>query len=131
MKAIILAAGYTNRLYPLIKDRPKPLLTIRKKPVIEYIIAKLESLEQIARITLILQQLGRGQPLPPEQVEKLLAQRQKMGLAHPGEQEEFCQVCGVCHIDGHHLQPIPSAEPETDLVRLITQAVLRELGRAG
>lgn len=56
MKAIILAAGYANRLYPLIKDRPKPLLTIRKKPIIEYIIAKLESLEQINQIFIVTNQ---------------------------------------------------------------------------
>ena len=61
MKAIILAAGYTNRLYPLTKDRPKPLLTIRKKPVIEYIIAKLESLEQIDQIFIVTNQKFFGQ----------------------------------------------------------------------
>jgi hypothetical protein len=103
-------------------------LTVGQDPWEAYM--RLESLEQIARITLVLQQLGRGEPLPPEQVEKLLAQRQKMGLAHPGEEEEFCEVCGVCHIDGQHIQAIRPAGPETDLVRLITQAVLRELGHA-
>ncbi len=56
MKAIILAAGYATRLYPLIKDRPKPLLTIRKKPIIEYIIAKLESLEQVDQIYIVTNQ---------------------------------------------------------------------------
>jgi L-fuculose-phosphate aldolase len=92
---------------------------------------RLESLEQVARITLILQQLGRGEPLPPAQVEKLLAQRQKMGLARPGEEEEFCQVCGVCHLDGQHVEPLPEANSEADLIRTITQAVLRELGQTG
>ncbi|UCC85757.1 MAG: class II aldolase/adducin family protein [Anaerolineales bacterium] len=92
---------------------------------------RLESLEQVARISLILQQLGRGEPLPPAQVEKLLAQRQKMGLARPGEEEEFCQVCGVCHLDGQHIHPLPEADSEADLIRAITQAVLRELGQAG
>jgi L-fuculose-phosphate aldolase len=91
---------------------------------------RLESLEQVARITLVLQQLGRGEPLPPEQVEKLLAQRQKMGLSRPGEEEEFCEVCGVCHLDGQHVSPIDPADSETDLVRMITHAVLRELGHA-
>ena len=79
---------------------------------------------------MILQQLGRGEPLPPEHVEKLLEQRRKMGLAHPGEEEEFCEICGVCHLDGQHLQPISQPEPEADLVRIITRAVLRELGQA-
>jgi L-fuculose-phosphate aldolase len=92
---------------------------------------RMESLEQIARITLVLHQLGRGEPLPPEQVEKLLAQRQKMGLSHPGEEEEFCEICGVCHLDGRHLASPPPAQPEHDLVQTITQAVLRELGYPG
>lgn len=56
MKAIILAAGYATRLYPLTKDRPKPLLTIRKKPIIEYIIDKLESIEQIEEIFIVTNQ---------------------------------------------------------------------------
>jgi L-fuculose-phosphate aldolase len=103
-------------------------LTTGRSPWEAYM--RLESLEQIARITLVLQQLGRGEPLPAEQVEKLLAQRQKMGLARPGEEEEFCEVCGVCHLDGQHIQPVPQADSETDLVRMITQAVLRELGQA-
>ncbi len=101
-------------------------LTVGQDPWEAYM--RLESLEQVARITLILQQLGRGEPLPPEQVEKLLAQRQKMGLSRPGEEEEFCEVCGVCHLDGQHVSPIDPADSETDLVRMITHAVLRELG---
>ena len=103
-------------------------LTVGRNPWEAYL--RLESLEQVARITLILQQLGRGEPLPPEYVEKLLEQRRKMGLAHPGEEEEFCEICGVCHLDGQHLQPISQPEPEADLVRIITRAVLRELGQA-
>jgi len=94
---------------------------------------RLESLEQVARMTQILQQLGKGEPLPPEQVEKLLAQRRKMGLAHPGEEEEFCEVCGVCHVDGQHAAPVDRAggDDGSELVRMITQAVLRELGQGG
>ena len=86
--------------------------------------------EQVARITLILEQLGRGEPLPSDYVEKLLEQRRKMGLAHPGEEEEFCEICGVCHLDGQHIQSISPPDSESDLVRLITQTVLRELGQA-
>lgn len=42
MKAIILAAGYATRLYPLTKDKPKPLLEIKGRPIIDYIVEKLE-----------------------------------------------------------------------------------------
>lgn len=103
-------------------------LTVGRSPWEAYL--RLESLEQVARITLILQQLGRGEPLPPDFVEKLLEQRQKMGLAHPGEEEEFCELCGVCHLDGQHTQSTSQPDSEGDLVRMITQAVLRELGQA-
>jgi L-fuculose-phosphate aldolase len=89
---------------------------------------RLESIEQLAKITLVLQQLGQGSPLPPDQVEKLLAQRAKMGLTRPGEAEEFCEVCGVCHLDGQHVQPQPNSKDE--LVQMITRAVLRELGQS-
>lgn len=104
-------------------------LTVGRSPWEAYL--RLESLEQVARITLILQQLGRGEPLPPDFVEKLLEQRRRMGLAHPGEEEEFCELCGVCHLGGQHIQSISQPDYEGDLVRMITQAVLRELGQAG
>lgn len=54
IKALILAAGYATRLYPLTKDTPKPLLTIAGKPIINYIVeelAKLQNLNQIYVIT--------------------------------------------------------------------------------
>jgi L-fuculose-phosphate aldolase len=91
---------------------------------------RLESIEQLAKITLVLHQLGQGDPLPPDQVEKLLTQRAKMGLTRGGEAEEFCEVCGVCHLDGHHVQPLPHSNSEDELVQMITQAVLRELGQS-
>jgi glucose-1-phosphate thymidylyltransferase len=53
MKAIILAAGYGTRLYPLTKNTPKALLPVRNKPVIEYILERLAKIEinQILIIT--------------------------------------------------------------------------------
>ncbi len=53
MKAIVLAAGYATRLYPLTKDNPKPLLEVGKKPIIEYIISKIEEIHDIDRIVII------------------------------------------------------------------------------
>lgn len=65
---------------------------------------KAEIVEHSARIALILRQLGGGPPLPPEEVQKLLAMRQALGLARPGEAGEFCAVCGVCHPTGQHVR---------------------------
>ncbi len=38
MKAIILAAGYATRLYPLTENFPKPLLEIGGKPILDWLI---------------------------------------------------------------------------------------------
>ena len=56
MKALILAAGYATRLYPLTKDRPKPLLSIAGKPILEYIMEKLERAEEIDALYLVTNQ---------------------------------------------------------------------------
>lgn len=53
MKALILAAGYATRLYPLTKEYPKPLLEVGKRPIINYILDKLESLEEIDEILVV------------------------------------------------------------------------------
>ncbi len=38
MKCIILAAGYATRLYPLTLDRPKPLLPVAGKSIIDWLV---------------------------------------------------------------------------------------------
>ncbi|MBA7491823.1 Glucose-1-phosphate thymidylyltransferase [subsurface metagenome] len=50
MKAIILAGGYAKRLWPLTKNKPKQLLSVGGKPMIGYIIEKLEAQEEIDKI---------------------------------------------------------------------------------
>ncbi len=56
MKAIILAAGYGTRLYPLTLDTPKPLLLIGKKPVIEFIVDQVQTLPEIDDIFIVTNQ---------------------------------------------------------------------------
>lgn len=53
MKALILAAGYATRLYPLTKEYPKPLLEVGSRPIIDYIVEKLSALEDINEIIII------------------------------------------------------------------------------
>ncbi len=53
MKALILAAGYATRLYPLTKDTPKPLLDIAGKPMIEHIMAKVEELDGVDDVVVV------------------------------------------------------------------------------
>lgn len=53
MKAIILAAGFATRLGSLTDKTPKPLLKINGKPVINYIIKKIEEINDIDEIIII------------------------------------------------------------------------------
>jgi len=53
MKALILAAGYAVRLYPLTRRYPKPLLPIGRKPIINYILDKLNVIDTIDEIIIV------------------------------------------------------------------------------
>lgn len=53
MNAILLAAGYGTRLYPLTKDRPKSLLPVGGKPILDYLIERLSAAPQIERMFLV------------------------------------------------------------------------------
>ncbi|MBU2540584.1 MAG: nucleotidyltransferase family protein [Candidatus Omnitrophica bacterium] len=53
MKAILLAAGYATRLYPLTLNFPKALLPINCVPVINIIIHKLELIPDINEIIVV------------------------------------------------------------------------------
>jgi len=47
VKAVILAGGYAKRLWPLTENNPKALLTIAGKPIIDYIIEKIDVLDEV------------------------------------------------------------------------------------
>jgi glucose-1-phosphate thymidylyltransferase len=53
MKVIILAAGYATRLYPLTLTRPKPLLPVAGKPMIEYVLDNLAAIGGLDRIYVV------------------------------------------------------------------------------
>jgi glucose-1-phosphate thymidylyltransferase len=53
MKALILAAGYATRLYPLTKEYPKALLTVEHKPIIDYVVEKLNVAKEINEIIVV------------------------------------------------------------------------------
>lgn len=53
MKVIILAAGYATRLYPLTLTRPKPLLPVAGKPMMEYVLDNLAPIGGIDRVYVV------------------------------------------------------------------------------
>ena len=53
MKCIILAAGYATRLYPLTKNFPKPLLEVKDKTIIDWLIDNIENTKYIDKYYVI------------------------------------------------------------------------------
>lgn len=104
-------------------------LTVGRSPMDAFF--RTETLEQIARITYMLHQLGGGHPLPPHQVEKLIQARRKLGLDRAADAADFCEYCGVCHLEGEYTQPMqPSANGvDRELVQIITARVMQALNK--
>lgn len=50
---MILAGGYATRLYPLTRDKPKPLLEVAGRPIVDHIIKKIEEIEEIDEIFIV------------------------------------------------------------------------------
>lgn len=61
MKVIILAAGYATRLYPLTLTRPKPLLPVAGKPMVDYVLDNLTAIPEIDRVYLVTNAKFAGQ----------------------------------------------------------------------
>ncbi len=53
MKAVILAAGFSTRLFPLTKNFPKGLLKIKDKPIVSYVTEDLLRTKDITETVLI------------------------------------------------------------------------------
>ena len=53
MKALILAAGYATRLYPLTKDKPKPLLKIGDKTIVDYLLTRISDIKEIDTVYIV------------------------------------------------------------------------------
>ncbi len=56
MKGIVLAAGYGTRLYPLTLNKPKPLLPVAGRPIIEYILERLQPIDVLRDLYIVTNQ---------------------------------------------------------------------------
>ena len=56
MQVLILAAGYATRLYPLTLDKPKPLLPVAGKPMLEHIIDHLATVKDLGEMFIVTNQ---------------------------------------------------------------------------
>ena len=53
MNALILAAGYATRLYPLTLNKAKPLLVVGGKPIIEWVVDNLHGVPDLETIYVV------------------------------------------------------------------------------
>src|SRR5262245_46751647 len=53
MNALILAAGYATRLYPLTLNRAKPLLVVGGQPIIEWVVDSLQDVRDLEMIYVV------------------------------------------------------------------------------
>ncbi len=53
MNALVLAAGYATRLYPLTLETPKHLLEVGGRPMLEWVLDRLETAQGLERVYLV------------------------------------------------------------------------------
>lgn len=53
MKCLILAAGYATRLYPLTENFPKPLLKVKNKTILDWLIEDIKASEEVDEFIVI------------------------------------------------------------------------------
>jgi glucose-1-phosphate thymidylyltransferase len=61
VKAILLAAGYATRLYPLTENRPKVLLPIAGRPMLDWIADKVDEVEEVDELHVVTNARFAGQ----------------------------------------------------------------------
>jgi glucose-1-phosphate thymidylyltransferase len=61
VKLVVLAAGYATRLYPLTLDRPKALLPVAGRPMLEHVLARLAPIPGIDSVYVVTNAKFAGQ----------------------------------------------------------------------
>lgn len=53
MKCIVLAAGYATRLYPLTENFPKPLLEVKGKSILDWLLEDVQSTNMVDEVIVV------------------------------------------------------------------------------
>jgi glucose-1-phosphate thymidylyltransferase len=53
MKVLILAGGYGTRLASIAKDTPKPLIPVGERPLLDYVVDKLQDISSLTEIVVV------------------------------------------------------------------------------
>jgi glucose-1-phosphate thymidylyltransferase len=53
VNAVLLCAGFGTRLHPLTRDFPKPLLPVRGRPLVEYLVDQIVATGRVERIVVV------------------------------------------------------------------------------
>lgn len=82
MRVIILAGGYAKRLWPITHDRPKPLLPVAGKPILDWILERLPPgrpiLSANRRFAMQFEAWAQGRPVDLV-VEETRSEEEKLG----------------------------------------------------
>ncbi len=84
--AMILGAGLGKRMQHLTKDRPKPLVNVRQKPLIDHVLGRLEEIE-IDKVVVNVHYKA-------DQLEKHLAHRRAPNIVISDERKELLDTGG-------------------------------------
>ena len=137
-QAVILAAGEGQRLRPFTVNRPKVMLSIGDKPILEYVIEALAE-NGIRSIVLIVgykkeqifDYLGSGEQLGVEIT--YITQERQLGTAHALFQAkavtdtEFLVLPGDNLINASTIAQFASTKPEAVLVKRMGNQIIRGL----
>jgi L-fuculose-phosphate aldolase len=85
---------------------------------------KMETIEHFARIMLVAYQLGNVRGLPGQDVQALLAMREKLGIRSSAP---VCDVSGTCNSPVKPQAPLTSQGTETQLIEEITRQVMNTI----
>ena len=91
MYAIVLAGGYAKRLWPLTLNTPKALLPIAGKPILDYVMEKLEAFNPPLKKIV----LSTNQRFQPQFKEYLASRKYRNVVVLPDDSEDEMQKPGA------------------------------------